>query len=29
MIGPTSKGVIGTSPDIQGDNPDMADRIAN
>ena len=29
MIVPTSKCVIGTSPDIQGDNPYVADRIAN
>ena len=29
IIGPTSKCVIGTSPDIQGDNPYVADRIAN
>ena len=29
MIGPTSKCVIGTSPDLQGDNPDVDERIAN
>ena len=29
MMGPTSKCVIGTSPNLQGDNPDVADRIAN
>ena len=29
MIGPTSKCVIGTSPDLQGDNTDMYERIAN